>query len=151
MNDYSTATIEIARPEGRVEVGPKEQKPIHGLGAIALAGLFGGPIAIGYLVWRNFSALYLKERRGRAIVFLVLFTAFWFYVALHVPPDLMSQLIPLLPQLAIWWLAARYFLARAHARHKAGGGKFRSLWIAIGVGVLVNIIFKAALYVLGLF
>ena len=67
-------------------------RPIFGLGSIAAAGWFGGPLVIGYLVYRNYTALELRRRVGLALSMLVASVVAWLYVHTHIPPDLISAL-----------------------------------------------------------
>ena len=112
---------------------------LFGLGSIALAGLLGGPLAAGYLVVANTRALRLQEQTRLAVAFFALATGIWIYALYQVPGDLISQLIPHIPQVVVWLLFARFLLRRLHADHKAMRGLFRSAWAGAGIGLLVSI------------
>ena len=121
------------------------------LGSLVIAGLLGGPLAIGYLSIRNFKALNLHAKSKQATAMFALAVALWFYSSLITPPDVISQLLTLLPQLLLWWLAAGHLMRHALSEHRAAGGKFRSKWYAAAVGAITNIVVKLAFMAHGAF
>jgi hypothetical protein len=122
-----------------LESNPAQESPrAFSLGAIVIAGLFGGPIAFWFLVQRNFVMLGLREGAKLGIVLFVLAMVSWFYICQHTPNDLLSKLLSLMPQLLLWCIAARYLLGKSLSEYQATGGCFRSKWIAFGVGVITQ-------------
>jgi len=121
------------------------------LGSIAIAGLLGGPLAIGYLSVWNFKSLNLHAKSKKATAMFAMAVALWFYSSLITPPDVISQLLTLLPQLLLWWLAAGYLMRHALSEHRAAGGKFRPKWHAAAVGAIANIVVKLAFIAHGAF
>jgi hypothetical protein len=113
--------------------------PVFGLGSIALAGLFGGPLASAYLVATNTKVLCLPGMRARAHALFAIATFAWVYLLFQVPPDFISQAIPHIPQVLAWWLIAYALLAKAHASHKLSGGRFRSARAAFGIALLFSV------------
>jgi hypothetical protein len=63
-------------------------------------------------------------------------------VAFHAPDDFLSQFLPIIPQAGLWWLGARAFLAKLHTVHAADGGRFRSTWLAIPIGLFGALLIK---------
>jgi hypothetical protein len=124
---------------------------IHGLGAIALSGLLGGPLAVSYLVHSNLRTLGLRDRMGAAFGILAPLVLLWLYVIYIMPPDFLSQLIPFLPQVVLWSLGARYFLSAPHEKYKEHGGQFRSTWAAVRVGLLTFGVLKITFFVVSQF
>lgn len=115
---------------------------IYTVGGVALAGLFGGPLVVCYLIIRNLQVL---NRFGRifmaAAIFLPLILI-WLYVIFSVPGDLLSQLIPYFPQVLIWWLATRYVMMDCQVAHMNSGGQSRSKWGAVRFGLASFAILK---------
>ncbi len=119
---------------------------IHSLGGLGMAGLLGGPLAAGYLTFRNMQTLGLSGQVPVAFAWFVFLVAIWLYFIFSVPPDLISQLIPFLPQVVVWWLTARHILRNAHTAYHAEGGLFRSKWAAVRVGLLTFAILKVIFF-----
>jgi len=115
---------------------------IHSLGGIGLAGLFGGPLAAGYLTYRNLQTLGLSGQAPAAVAWFALLMAVWLYFIFSVPPDLLSQLIPFFPQAFLWWLTTRHILGKAHTVYRAEGGFFRSKWAAVRIGLFIFLALK---------
>ncbi len=130
-NPFAPPTAAVSDTRSELLGSPRK---IYGLGGVALAGLVGGPLAVAYLVYRNLSMMGLQRKIGISAMILVPMVAIWLYVQFHVPPDALSQLVAFLPQVALWWLGARYMLSSAHRGHKDRGGSFRSAWAGFGVG-----------------
>ena len=131
-----------------VTANPVQQSPspsrIFGIGSIALAGLIGGPLASAFLLTSSTRSLALRRQTQQAFAFFAVATAVWLYALYRVPPDLISQLIPHVPQVVIWWLFA-FLLLRPHAvKHRASGGTFRSAWSAAGIGFLISVCIRTA-------
>ena len=113
--------------------------PVNSIGAILIAGLLGGPLAMGYLVRHNFIAMDLPAKPRLLMALLVLSLAIWLLFALGAPPDAISRLLGLLPQLLVWWLVVRRWMRKPLLLHRAKGGEFTSKWHAVKVGVVVNV------------
>lgn len=112
---------------------------IFGIGSIALAGLIGGPLASAFLLTSSTRSLALRRQTWEAVAFFAVATVAWLFALYRVPPDLISQLILHLPQVAIWWIFS-FLLLRPHvAKHRASGGTFRSAWSAAGIGFLISV------------
>lgn len=123
---------------------------VHSLGAMALAGLFGGPLAVGYLAYADFNKLGVRSRINTAISLFALALLIWYFVSLLTPPDIISKLAMLLPQLALWTLAVRAFLGQALTTHKMAGGSFHSKWFAVGLGFCTNMLERLFFFLLSL-
>lgn len=108
---------------------------VHRLGGLGLAGFFGGPLAISYLIYRDLVALRRPDLLLTAAFWFGPFILFWLYCLFSFPPDLISQWIPYLPQTIIWWMVARHLLRKIHASYRERGGLFLSRWRAVGFGI----------------
>lgn len=122
---------------------------VHGLWAIALGAFLGGPIACAFLVYANSKDLAIPHGTLRTASLFVPLIALWLVLVFNVPPDFISQFIPYVLQLPLWWLGARYILAKAHREFKISGGTFRSTWIAVRIGLITWGLLKISLFVLG--
>lgn len=107
---------------------------IFSTGALALAGLFGGPLAIAYLMYCDLKTLGLSDRLRACAAWFGPLIALWFYLIVIAPTDVISQWVHHLPQVILWWMVARHLLAGIHARYRNEGGLFRSRWTAVGMG-----------------
>ena len=138
-------------PPAASATAPAEPAPTHhaprlfGLGSMALASMVGGPLATWWLVDRNTRGIGLEHERRRAAWFFAAASPFWLWVQLHIPPDVLSQLIPHVLQLMPWTLFTVHLLRRHHQAHKAAGGTFRSAWAAFGLALLVSIALRVFL------
>jgi hypothetical protein len=110
---------------------------IYSSGGLALAGLFGGPLSMVYLHYRDLKALGLSDRLWVCAAWFVPLIALWLYFIFTVPPDVISQLIPFLPQTMLWWMVARHLLASVQVDHRNEGGLFRSQWAAVRFGLVI--------------
>ncbi|MFC5461166.1 hypothetical protein [Massilia niabensis] len=123
---------------------------IFSTGGLALAGLFGGPLAIAYLTCCDLKTLGLSDRLRACAAWFGPLIALWFYLIFSVPPDVISQLLPHLLQVILWWMVARHLLARTHARYRNEGGLFRSRWTAVGMGIAtyfaLKLVFAAGVF-----
>jgi hypothetical protein len=115
---------------------------IHRLGGLGMAGLFGGPLALSYLIYRDLVMLRRQDLLYTAALWCVPIILFWLYCIFSFPPDLISQWIVYLPQTILWWIVARHLLGKIHADYQQRGGPFLSRWRAVRFGILSWISFK---------
>lgn len=129
-----------------------DSKPkINSLGGLALAGLSGGPLAILLLTYRDLKVIgRLKEFR-RVLIWFTPLIALWICMILVAPPDFLSQLIPFIPQVFLWWVVVRRLLSDTHNQFHNESGLFRSKWRSIWFGFLVFAAMRLALFALGWF
>ena len=104
-----------------------------------MAGLLGGPLAAGYLAVTNARVRASPIQLRIVVVFFSLATALWIYMLFHVPPDVISQFATHLPQVLLWWLFCFVLFRQAHAVHARSGGAFHSVWVAIGIALLISV------------
>lgn len=113
-----------------------------------MAGLFGGPLALSYLLYRDLGVLGRPDLRWRALAWFGPLSGVWLYCLLTLPPDLISQWIGYLPQTLLWWIVARHLVRIAHAGHVQGGGLFFSRWRGVGAGLVMFCILKLTFFML---
>lgn len=117
-------------------------KKIHRLGGLGLAGFFGGPLALSYLIYRDLVVLRRQDLLLTTALWFGPFILFWLYCIFSFPPDLISQWIIYLPQTILWWIVARHLLGKIHADYQKQGGPFLSRWRAVKFGILACIALK---------
>ena len=126
---------------------PVAASRIHRTSGLGLAGLFGGPLALSYLLYRDLRVLHRADLGRRALAWFAPLSGLWLYCLLSFPPDLISQWILYLPQPVLWWIVARHLLRPAHACYVQGGGQFFSRWRGFGAGVMTFCILKLTFFV----
>jgi len=111
--------------------------------AIALATYFGGPLAAGILIRRNFLNLG-NERLGlRAIIAGVVGTILLFWGLFQIPESIMDKIPnPLIPAIytGIIYLIVEKLQGSILDRHKEEKNLFYSNWKAAGIGLICGII-----------
>lgn len=147
-NPYSPPKASLG---GLAEAPQTEGRPrIFGLGSISIAGLLGGPLAAAWLAVANAKAMALQVQTRVVVLFFAMATAAWVYILLSVPSDAISQLIPHVPQVFLWWLFCFVVFRRTHLEHKSAGGAFRSVWAAIGIALVASVGVRVLNYLVGL-
>jgi hypothetical protein len=121
---------------------------IHCIGGLGWAGLFGGPVAISFLVYKDLVALGREDLLKTAAIWYGLFILIWLYFLLSTPPDLISQWIPFLPQTILWWIVARHLFGSLHSGHRMQGGLFFSRWRSIRFGFFTFLVLKLIFFVI---
>jgi hypothetical protein len=134
----------FAPPRANVEQDELALEPIgaprlHRVSAVALAALLGGALPAGYLVYRN--NVLLGRRRDAWIalgLFVVLFLATQ-YAQMRSPSDFISRISVAPPRMLAATLAAWILQRRLLRVHEHAGGRFRSRWfgLLLGIGFLV--------------
>jgi hypothetical protein len=123
--------------------------PIHTLGGLGLGGLFGGPLAISYLIYRDLIALGLEMNLRVVAAWFVPFILFWIFCIFTFPPDFISQFILYFPQTILWWIVARHLLGGVHSKYRNNGGLFRTRLSAVRFGIFTFFALKILFFVGG--
>lgn len=126
---------------------PVTASRIHRTAGLGLAGLFGGPLALSYMLYRDLRVLRRADLGRRALAWFAPLSGLWLYCLLSFPPDLISQWILYLPQTVLWWIVARHLLRPAHAGYVQGGGQFFSRWRGVGTGLVTFCILKLTFFI----
>jgi hypothetical protein len=122
---------------------------INSVGGLALAGLSGGPLAILLLTYFDLKVIGRSNEFRRVLIWFTPLIALWICMVLVVPPDLLSQLIPFIPQVFLWWVVVRRLLSNTHNQYQSDGGLFRSKWRSVWFGFLVFAALRIAVFTLG--
>jgi len=120
-----------------------EKRKFYSLKSISIATFFGGPIAAGFLMRRNFLNL---EEDNKAINSLLLgiFSTIIIFVIIFSLPESVVDTIPnyLIPAIytGVVSLIADKYQGQKLAEHKENNGAFFSVWRGLGIGLIFTII-----------
>jgi hypothetical protein len=120
--------------------GPKR---FYSQRAIAIATYFGGPLAAGYLVKKNYETLEQPDNASKSLIIGIISTILIFAGIFSVPDEIIDKipnaLIPLI-YTGIIYLIVERIQGAALKNHKESGGEFYSGWKAAGVGAIAMVI-----------
>lgn len=121
----------------------EDSTKLYSTKAIFVATYFGGPVAAGYLIKKNYDAFNQKDNGIKALIIGIISTILLFVLGALIPPKIMSMipniLLPLIYTLIINLLVIK-FQGRRLNKHKVSGGEFYSRWRALGIGLIFMII-----------
>jgi len=127
----------------------EETKKFYSQKAIAIATYFGGPLAAGYLVKKNYEALELPDSAKKALFIGIVSTVLLFAGIFSVPEQVMEKvpnfLIPAIYTVIIYLIVEK-FQGESLKLHKESGGEFYSGWKAAGVGAIAMVILAAGIF-----
>lgn len=119
--------------------------------AITIATYFGGPLAAGYLVKKNYDTIQQPENAKKAliigIVSSILIFAGIFSIPEHIIDKIPNPLIPLIYTGIIYWIVER-IQGEILKQHKEVGGEFYSGWKAAGIGAIAMTILLASIAII---
>lgn len=124
-------------------------KKFYSQTAIAIATFFGGPLAAGYLMKKNYDTLDQPENGKKALIIGIVSTILIFIGIFSIPEPIIDK-IPnaLIPAIytGIIYLIVEKLHGKILKSHKASGGKFYSGWKAAGVGAIAMVILTASIF-----
>jgi hypothetical protein len=107
--------------------------------AITIATYFGGPIAAGILVRRNFINLG-KTKYGRYSLYIGIISTILLFIGIYSIPEGIIDKIPnaIIPlsYTAVIWAIVKKLQGEDLKKHKENNGNFYSAWKAAGVGAI---------------
>lgn len=116
--------------------------------AITIATYFGGPLAAGYLVKKNFEVLDQPDNARKSLIIGIISTILLFAGIFSIPEPIIDKipqpLIPLIYTAIIYSIVER-IQGENLKQHKESGGEFYSGWKAAGVGAIAMIILIAGI------
>lgn len=123
----------------------EETKRFYSLKAISIATFFGGPLAAGYLVKKNYEALGQADNARKSLFIGIASTIVLFVIAYLIPDELSTKIGTLIPGLSAWiiYLIVEKLQGSELKLHKESEGKFYSGWKAAAVGSISMVIFLA--------
>ena len=117
--------------------------------AITIATYFGGPLAAGYLVKKNYDTLEQPENGKKALIIGIVSTILLFIGIFSIPEPIIDKipnaLIPLIYTGIIYWIVER-LQGEILKSHKESGGEFYSGWKAAGIGAIAMVILTASIF-----
>lgn len=120
--------------------------------AILIATFFGGPLAAGYLVKKNYDALGQPDYAKKSLIIGILVTILIMAILFAIPEDILdkipSAIIPGIYTLIIYFIVEK-LQGKQLKEHKENDGAFHSTWKAVGIGaicfvILIGVIFGYA-------
>ncbi|MDD4528219.1 MAG: hypothetical protein PHF25_09385 [Candidatus Margulisbacteria bacterium] len=117
--------------------------------AIAIATYFGGPLAAGILIRKNFINLG-KEKQGlNSLIIGILSTLLIFYGIFQIPESILDKipnaLIPLI-YTGIIYLIVENLQGQELNKHKEEKNEFYSNWKATGIGAICSVILIGGIF-----
>lgn len=116
--------------------------------AIGIATFFGGPLAAGILVRRNYinlgNDLYGKHALSIGIISTILLFAAIFSIPEHVLDKIPNSILPAIYTFVIF-LVVEKLQGQILKKHKESNGPFYSAWRATGVGFLCMLVIVAGI------
>lgn len=126
----------------------EEPKTLYAQRAITIATYFGGPLAAGYLVKKNYETLEQPDHARKSmiigIVSSILLIAGLFSIPEQILDKIPNALIPFIYTGMIYLLVERV-QGESLKHHKDSGGAFYSGWKAAGVGAIAMVILFAGI------
>jgi len=123
-------------------------KKFYSQRAIAIATYFGGPLAAGYLVKRNYETLEQPENGKKALIIGIVSTVLLLVGVFSIPEPIIDKipnaLIPLIYTGLIYWIVEKLH-GEILKSHKESGGEFYSGWKAAGIGAIAMVILIAGI------
>jgi len=121
---------------------------------ISIATFFGGPLAAGYLVKKNYQVMGDSNRADKSLLIGIISTIIMFAGLFSLPEPIIDKIPePLIPAIyaAIISLIVSKLQGPFIKAHKENGGLFHSGWKAAGVGAVAMLILFAGIAVVAFF
>jgi hypothetical protein len=126
----------------------EETKRFYSQRAIAIATYFGGPLAAGYLVKKNYETLEQPDSAKKSLFIGIVSTVLLFAGIFSIPEAVIDK-VPnfLIPAIytGIIYLIVERVQGESLRKHKDSGGEFYSGWKAAGVGAIAMLILVAGI------
>lgn len=126
----------------------EEIKRFYSQRAITIATYFGGPLAAGFLVKKNYETLEQPDNARKSLIIGIVSTILIFAGIFSIPEEIIDKipnaLIPLI-YTGIIYLIIERVQGESIKNHKESGGEFYSGWKAAGVGAIAMLILAAGI------
>ncbi|RIJ45927.1 hypothetical protein D1614_20625 [Maribellus luteus] len=132
----------------------EETKKFYSQRAITIATYFGGPLAAGYLVKKNFEVLDQPDNARKSLIIGIVSSILLFAGIFSIPEPIIDKIPqPLIPLIytGIIYLIVERLQGENLKQHKESGGEFYSGWNAAGVGAIAMIILFVGIAVVAFF
>lgn len=130
----------------------EETKKFYSQRAITIATYFGGPLAAGYLVKKNFEVLDQPDNAQKSLIIGIVSTILLFAGIFSIPEPIIDKIPqPLIPLIytGIIYLIVEKLQGERLKEHKESGGEFHSGWKAAGVGAVALVILFGFMMIAG--
>ncbi len=121
----------------------EDSKKFYSQRDISIATFFGGPLAAGFLVKKNYETMGLDGPAKRSLIIGILSTILLVAGLIALPEHVTDQIpVAILPGIytGIIYLIVEKLQGPVLNQHKAGGGAFYSGWNAAGTGLVAMVI-----------
>ncbi|PIQ15846.1 MAG: hypothetical protein COW67_06180, partial [Flavobacteriales bacterium CG18_big_fil_WC_8_21_14_2_50_32_9] len=126
-------------------------KKFYSQRAITIATYFGGPLAAGYLIKKNYETLEQPDNAKKSLLYGIISTLLLFAVIFSIPEDILNKIpnvvIPAIYTGIIYLMVEKY-QGESLKNHKDAGGEFYSGWKAAGVGAISMLILAAGIFMI---
>lgn len=132
----------------------EKTKKFYSQRAITIATYFGGPLAAGYLVKKNFEVLDQPDHAQKSLIIGIVSTLLLFAGIFSIPAPIIDKIPqPLIPLIytGIIYLIVERIQGKNLKQHKESGGEFYSGWKAAGVGAIAMVILLAGIAIVAFF
>ncbi len=121
----------------------ENKKTFFSQNSISIATYFGGPLAAGYLIKRNYEELN-EEDKGKKSLIIGIISTFIIFAGIFVVPEYIMEKIPnaLIPAIytGIIYLIVNRIQGKELKKHKELGLDFHSGWKSAGIGAIFMVI-----------
>jgi len=126
----------------------EEQKKFYSQRSIALATFFGGPLAAGVLIRKNYLTLYMEKQGMYALFIGIAATLLLFVAIFSLPESVVDKLGSVLPFVytAIIYGIVETIHGKELKLHKENKGEFYSGWRAAGIGFLSMLVILVGIF-----
>ncbi|MBB6612324.1 hypothetical protein H7F15_14835 [Pontibacter sp. Tf4] len=131
---------EVAAGENVPSV-PEEK--YYNLNPIMVATVLGGPIAAGYMMYRNYTTTGEEEGAKSIIIWAIIYTYLLFGVMMLLPEPVIDRI----PNIVIPWIngGIAYFVAKKYQNnilleHEQQNGAFYSVWRSVWMGIVCAVV-----------
>jgi hypothetical protein len=128
---------------------PESTKQLYSQRSIGIATFFGGPLAAGILVQRNYINLG-NESHGTQALYLGIFSTLALFLGIFSLPEELVDKIPNSVFPAIYTLIIYFVVEKLQGKelkeHQEQNGQFYSAWRAAGIGVICMAILLGGIF-----
>lgn len=118
--------------------------------SLLLSSFFGGPVAITYILWKNFKALDKQTYAQNTLYIGIASTVVLFGLLVFLPEETVDNfpnfLIPAITVGLALYLFDKYLKADIEPLIADGQASFYSFWLALGIGILSAIIVLGSVF-----
>lgn len=122
----------------------------YSLNAIWAATFLGGPLAAGYMTYKNYLSIEKRSEAKTALIISIVFALFLFSILFFIPESVMNKIpsvvIPSIYSVIIYFILKSKF-GEVLEEHKRHNNSFQSAWKSVLIGFISLIISFAFIFV----